>query len=61
MATQVVPPVSQCQGLAELVAFHLRDTVHVVNQLNIAPSLLHVSASKHTLLCADHDLGREME
>ena len=48
----------ESQRVAELIAFHLCDSVHVVNQLHVAAALLHVSASEHALLGADHHLGR---
>ena len=36
------------------VPFHLRDAMHVINQLHVASPLLDIPPCKHALLRADH-------
>lgn len=47
----------QYQRVSLAVAFHLSQSMHIVDQLHIAASLLDVSACKHALLSTDHNLG----
>ena len=47
------------QCIAKSVAFHLRDAVHIVNQLDVATALLDVTACKHPLLCVNHYFRRQ--
>lgn len=42
------------KGFAESVPFGLSDSVHVIDQLNVAASLRDIATREHSLLCTDH-------